>query len=131
VGFGLLALSVLLFFWNVYVTRRSGTKVTEEHPSGSASSLEWATTWPPRHNFYRIPGSGPSFPPSTCTTLRSERPAFNLHCPAGQGRVSTGIKPAAGHEEGQEAATHFPGNELAGATSEVGGNHALVRTGVL
>jgi cytochrome c oxidase subunit I len=40
VGSWLPALSVLLFFWNVYVTWRFGTKVTEEDPRGFASSLE-------------------------------------------------------------------------------------------
>jgi cytochrome c oxidase subunit 1 len=92
VGSWLLALSVLLFFWNVYVTWRFGTKVTEEDPWGFASSLEWATTCPPpRHNFYRVP------------RIRSERPAFDLHYP----RVKVESQPApssqSGHEEGQES----------------------------
>jgi cytochrome c oxidase subunit I len=70
VGSWLLALSVLLFIWNVYVTSRFGQKVTEEDPWGYCSSLEWATSCPPpRHNFYRIP------------RIRSERPAFDLHYP--------------------------------------------------
>jgi cytochrome c oxidase subunit 1 len=70
VGSWLLALSVLVFFWSVYVSWRTGDKVTEEDPWGYASSLEWATSCPPpRHNFYRIP------------RIRSERPAFELHYP--------------------------------------------------
>ena len=70
VGSWLLALSVLLFIWNVYVTSRFGQKVTEEDPWGYCSSLEWATSCPPpRHNFYRMP------------RIRSERPAFDLHYP--------------------------------------------------
>jgi cytochrome c oxidase subunit 1 len=70
VGSWLLAVSVLMFFWNVYVTWRSGPKVTEEDPWGYSSSLEWATSCPPpRHNFYRIP------------RIRSERPAFEAHYP--------------------------------------------------
>ncbi|HXF03388.1 MAG TPA: cytochrome c oxidase subunit I [Arthrobacter sp.] len=91
VGSWLLALSVLLFFWNVYVTWRFGTKVTEEDPWGFASSLEWATTCPPpRHNFYRIP------------RIRSERPAFDLHYPRVKPeREQVPEKP--GHEEGQES----------------------------
>jgi cytochrome c oxidase subunit 1 len=70
VGSWVLAVSVLMFFWNVYVTWRHGVKVTEEDPWGFCSSLEWATTCPPpRHNFYRIP------------RIRSERPAFEAHYP--------------------------------------------------
>jgi cytochrome c oxidase subunit 1 len=70
VGSWILALSVLMFFWNVYVTSRFGQKVTEDDPWGYCSSLEWVTSCPPpRHNFYRIP------------RIRSERPAFDLHYP--------------------------------------------------
>jgi cytochrome c oxidase subunit I len=70
VGSWLLAASVLVFIWNVYVTTRHGVKVAEEDPWGYGSSLEWATSCPPpRHNFYRIP------------RIRSERPAFDLHYP--------------------------------------------------
>jgi cytochrome c oxidase subunit 1 len=82
VGSWLLALSVLMFFWNVYVTWRYGEKVTEEDPWGFASSLEWATSCPPpRHNFYRIP------------RIRSERPAFEAHYPNIKwGRESHGLE---------------------------------------
>src|SRR5215469_5601939 len=70
VGSWILAVSVLMFFWNMYVTWRYGEKVTEEDPWGYCSSLEWATSCPPpRHNFYRIP------------RIRSERPAFEAHYP--------------------------------------------------
>jgi cytochrome c oxidase subunit I len=70
VGSWLLAISVLLFIFNVYNTARYGEYVTEEDPWGFCSSLEWATSCPPpRHNFYRIP------------RIRSERPAFDLHYP--------------------------------------------------
>jgi cytochrome c oxidase subunit 1 len=70
VGSWLLALSVLMFIWNVYITTRHGEYVTEEDPWGYSSSLEWATSCPPpRHNFYRIP------------RIRSERPAFDAHYP--------------------------------------------------
>jgi cytochrome c oxidase subunit 1 len=72
VGSWILALSILIFLWNIYITWRHGVKVTEEDPWGYASSLEWATSCPPpRHNFYRIPGSGPSGPPSRRTTRTS------------------------------------------------------------
>ncbi len=82
VGSWLLALSVLMFFWNVYVTWRYGETVTEEDPWGFASSLEWATSCPPpRHNFYRIP------------RIRSERPAFEAHYPHIKwGRESRGVE---------------------------------------
>ena len=82
VGSWILALSVLMFFWNMYVTWRYGEKVTEEDPWGYGSSLEWATSCPPpRHNFYRIP------------RIRSERPAFEAHYPHIKwGRESHGIE---------------------------------------
>jgi cytochrome c oxidase subunit 1 len=82
VGSWLLALSILTFLWNVYVTARFGRKVTEEDPWGYGSSLEWATSCPPpRHNFYRIP------------RIRSERPAFEAHYPQIKiGAASRGIK---------------------------------------
>ncbi|MBV9853968.1 MAG: cytochrome c oxidase subunit I, partial [Streptosporangiaceae bacterium] len=70
VGSWILALSILIFFWNMYVTWRHGEKVTEEDPWGFCSSLEWATSCPPpRHNFTKMP------------RIRSERPAFDLHYP--------------------------------------------------
>ena len=82
VGSWVLALSILVFFWNMYVTWRHGVKVTEEDPWGYCSSLEWATSCPPpRHNFYRIP------------RIRSERPAFEAHYPHIKwGRESRGIE---------------------------------------
>jgi cytochrome c oxidase subunit I len=82
VGSWILALSILVFFWNIYVTWRYGEKVTEEDPWGYCSSLEWATSCPPpRHNFYRIP------------RIRSERPAFEAHYPhIKAGRASRGLE---------------------------------------
>jgi cytochrome c oxidase subunit 1 len=81
VGSWILALSILAFLWNIYVTWRHGVKVTEEDPWGYCSSLEWATSCPPpRHNFYRIP------------RIRSERPAFEAHYPHIKwGRESRGL----------------------------------------
>jgi cytochrome c oxidase subunit 1 len=65
-----LGASTLFFLYNVYVTWRSGERVTEDDPWGFSNSLEWATSCPPpRHNFTRIP------------RIRSERPAFDLHHP--------------------------------------------------
>jgi cytochrome c oxidase subunit I len=84
VGSWVLALSMLMFLWNVYVTWRFGTRVTEDDPWGHCSSLEWVTSCPPpRHNFYRIP------------RIRSERPAFDLHYPhIKTGRASRGLEQA-------------------------------------
>ncbi|RAY13131.1 cytochrome c oxidase subunit I [Actinomadura craniellae] len=66
----LLAVSMLPFFYNVYITAKRGRKVTVDDPWGYGGSLEWATSCPPpRHNFTSIP------------RIRSERPAFDLHHP--------------------------------------------------
>jgi len=108
VGSWLLAVSVLLFIWNVYVTMRFGRKVTEEDPWGFSSSLEWATSCPPpRHNFYRIP------------RIRSERPAFEAHYPRIKtGRASRGIEqiiPAISNGEPRQElsqALRLPGDPL-------------------
>jgi cytochrome c oxidase subunit 1 len=78
IGSWVLALSILVFLWNVYVTWRFGRRVAEDDPWGFARSLEWVTTCPPpRHNFHRIP------------RIRSEHPAFDAHYPhVPYGRVS-------------------------------------------
>ena len=69
VGSFLLALSMIPFFVNVWITRKS-PKVEVDDPWGYGSSLEWATSCPPpRHNFLSMP------------RIRSERPAFDLHHP--------------------------------------------------
>jgi cytochrome c oxidase subunit 1 len=69
VGSALLALSMIPFFINVWITRKSPL-VNCDDPWGYGSSLEWATSCPPpRHNFLTIP------------RIRSERPAFDLHHP--------------------------------------------------
>ena len=69
VGSTLLALSMIPFAINIWITRKS-PKVTSDDPWGYGSSLEWATSCPPpRHNFHRMP------------EIRSERPAFDLHHP--------------------------------------------------
>ncbi|RJL24573.1 cytochrome ubiquinol oxidase subunit I [Bailinhaonella thermotolerans] len=67
-GVLLLALSTLVFLYNVWRTARRGDRVTVDDPWGFGNSLEWATSCPPpRHNFTRLP------------PIRSERPAFDLH----------------------------------------------------
>ena len=70
VGSVLLAVSMIPFFLNVYLTHRNGQKVTVNDPWGFGRSLEWATSCPPpRHNFSSIP------------RIRSESPAFDLNHP--------------------------------------------------
>ncbi|MCF8548620.1 MAG: cytochrome c oxidase subunit I [Pontimonas sp.] len=70
VGSVLLALSMIPFLLNVYLTARNGQKVTVNDPWGYGRSLEWATSCPPpRHNFTSIP------------RIRSESPAFDLNHP--------------------------------------------------
>ncbi|MFB4315640.1 cytochrome c oxidase subunit I [Actinomadura sp. 21ATH] len=66
----LLGVSMLPFFYNVYITWKKGKRVEVDDPWGYGASLEWATSCPPpRHNFNSIP------------RIRSERPAFDLHHP--------------------------------------------------
>ncbi|NEA27489.1 cytochrome c oxidase subunit I [Actinomadura bangladeshensis] len=66
----ILGISMIPFFYNVYITWKKGKKVEVDDPWGYANSLEWATSCPPpRHNFNSIP------------KIRSERPAFDLHHP--------------------------------------------------
>jgi cytochrome c oxidase subunit I len=70
VGAIVLALSTLIFIYNVYKTYRTAPLVQSDDPWGWGGSLEWATSCPPpRHNFTTIP------------RIRSERPAFDLHHP--------------------------------------------------
>jgi cytochrome c oxidase subunit 1 len=70
IGAAILAISMIPFFLNVYITARSGAKVTVNDPWGYGRSLEWATSCPPpRHNFTSIP------------RIRSESPAFDLNHP--------------------------------------------------
>ena len=69
VGAFLLSLSMLPFFYNLYISRKAPL-VEVDDPWGWGRSLEWATACPaPRHNFVSIP------------KIRSESPAFDLHHP--------------------------------------------------
>ncbi len=69
VGAALLALSMIPFAINIWITRNA-PKVNTNDPWGYGASLEWATSCPPpRHNFLSMP------------RIRSERPAFDLHHP--------------------------------------------------
>jgi cytochrome c oxidase subunit 1 len=68
-GSSLLALSMIPFAINVWITRKA-PMVNVDDPWGYGASLEWATSCPPpRHNFKSMP------------QIRSERPAFDLHYP--------------------------------------------------
>ncbi len=70
IGAATLAVSMIPFFLNVYITARYAPKVTVNDPWGYGRSLEWATSCPPpRHNFTSIP------------RIRSESPAFDLNHP--------------------------------------------------
>jgi cytochrome c oxidase subunit 1 len=69
VGSFLLALSMIPFAINIWITRNAPL-VEVDDPWGYGSSLEWATSCPPpRHNFLTMP------------RISSERPAFDLHHP--------------------------------------------------
>ncbi len=69
-GSVLMALAMLPFIWNMWITARRAPKVTVNDPWGYGRSLEWATACPiPRHNFTAIP------------RIRSESPAFDANHP--------------------------------------------------
>ena len=69
VGAFLLGISMLPFFWNLWISRNAPL-VESDDPWGWGRSLEWATSCPPpRHNFTKLP------------RIRSESPAFDLHHP--------------------------------------------------
>jgi cytochrome c oxidase subunit 1 len=81
IGSFLLAVSMLPFLLNVYITARKAPKVTVNDPWGYGRSLEWATSCPPpRHNFTSIP------------RIRSESPAFDHNHP--EAGVPFGVGPA-------------------------------------
>jgi cytochrome c oxidase subunit 1 len=80
VGSFILAVSMLPFFYNVWITARRGTRVDVNDPWGYARSLEWATSCPPpRHNFTAIP------------RIRSESPAFDMNHP--EAGIPAGLGP--------------------------------------
>ena len=80
VGAFILAVSMLPFLYNVWITARRAPKVTVNDPWGYSRSLEWATSCPPpRHNFTSIP------------RIRSESPAFDLNHP--EAGIPVGVGP--------------------------------------
>jgi cytochrome c oxidase subunit 1 len=84
VGSAILAVSMIPFFYNVYLTARRTPLVHADDPWGTGRSLEWATSSPPpRHNFASIP------------RIRSEAPAWDLHHPEAAAPVGVGPAGAA------------------------------------
>ncbi|EAR24049.1 cytochrome C oxidase subunit I [marine actinobacterium PHSC20C1] len=80
IGAFVLAISMIPFLYNVYITARKAPLVTVDDPWGYGRSLEWATSCPPpRHNFTSIP------------RIRSESPAFDLNHP--EAGIPVGIGP--------------------------------------
>ena len=87
VGSLIMAISLLPWLLNIYLTARYAPKVTVDDPWGTSRSLEWATSCPPpRHNFTSIP------------RIRSESPAFDFNhpelAPAGYALTSGSATPA-------------------------------------
>jgi cytochrome c oxidase subunit 1 len=95
IGAAILAISMLPFFYNVFITARRAPKVTVNDPWGFSRSLEWATSCPPpRHNFTSIP------------RIRSESPAFDLNHP--EAGIPVGIGPL---KDAPEAPVYDLGDE--------------------
>jgi cytochrome c oxidase subunit 1 len=94
-GAMILAVSMIPFLLNVYITARKAPKVTVNDPWGYGRSLEWATSCPPpRHNFTSIP------------RIRSESPAFDLNHP--EVGIPIGIGP--GPKDAPDAPTYDAAN---------------------
>jgi cytochrome c oxidase subunit 1 len=96
VGSLLLAVSVVVFLYNVLRTQLGPRTVFVDDPWGTGRSLEWATSCPPpRHNFRELP------------RIRSESPAFDLHHPEYAEATQAPIHPEPGplvhlHEEAEK-----------------------------
>jgi len=79
VGAVLLAVSTVVYLYNVWITAKRGVRENVDDPWGWGRSLEWATSCPPpRHNFTSIP------------RIRSDSPAFDLHHPEISGLEQAG-----------------------------------------
>ncbi|HWS51116.1 MAG TPA: cbb3-type cytochrome c oxidase subunit I, partial [Microbacterium sp.] len=97
VGAAILAISMIPFFYNVFITARRAPKVTVNDPWGYGRSLEWATSCPPpRHNFTSIP------------RIRSESPAFDVNHPEAGIPVGVGVGPL---KDAPEAPVYDIGDE--------------------
>src|SRR5699024_3595685 len=82
----ILGASVIPLVWNVFKSYRYGEIVTVDDPWGYGNSLEWATSCPPpRHIFESLP------------SIRSERPAFELHYPHMVKRLREEAHAGSGH----------------------------------
>jgi len=96
-GAAILAISMLPFLYNVYITARKAPKVTVNDPWGYGRSLEWATSCPPpRHNFTSMP------------RIRSESPAFDINHPEAGIPVGVG---GVGFKDAPEAPVYDLGDE--------------------
>ncbi|MCU1410330.1 MAG: ctaD [Rhodoglobus sp.] len=96
-GAAILAISMLPFLYNVYITARKAPKVAVNDPWGYGRSLEWATSCPPpRHNFTSMP------------RIRSESPAFDINHPEAGIPVGVG---GVGFKDAPEAPVYDLGDE--------------------
>jgi cytochrome c oxidase subunit 1 len=78
IGAFVIALAVLIFMWNVFVTLRGPADAGDD--PWDANTLEWATTSPPPvYNFDSLP------------PVRSERPVFDLKHPGLAHGATTGL----------------------------------------
>ena len=95
IGAFIIALSVLIFIWNLYVSLRKGEKAGND--PWDAQTLEWTISSPPPvHNFSRIP------------TVYSRRPFWDLKYPQTDSadQSSATLKPIAIEDEG--SVIHMP-----------------------
>jgi cytochrome c oxidase subunit 1 len=98
IGAAILAVSMIPFLYNVFITARKAPKVTVNDPWGYGRSLEWATSCPPpRHNFTSIP------------RIRSESPAFDINHP--EAGVPVGIGGIEGLKDAPDAPVYDLGDE--------------------
>ena len=97
IGAFILALSVLLFIWNVFASLRWGKEAGDD--PWDAQTLEWSVSSPPpEYNFAVIP------------TVRSRRPLWDEKHPELGNPRSTLVQPAP--EEVSAAGLHLPGGSF-------------------
>jgi cytochrome c oxidase subunit 1 len=117
IGAFMIAVSVLPFLWNVFITMRQPQTAPDDPWDGN--TLEWATTSPPPpYNFDVLP------------PIRSERPLFDLKhgavaahgvaLPAGRGETHDETRTDPPEEElGKPLEGHSPAEERGESTPEV------------